>query len=86
MEFDVISQEEENVFRSIMETLEEEASQVEEKIDNERRIKIALTLIALFVGVVVLFSGVMLGLLWLGVLGFAIMFAGMYFLSTVVHI
>ena len=82
----MISQEEDNIFRSIMETLEEEAAEVEEKIDNERRLKISLSLIVLFVGVAVLLTGVTLSVFWVGILGFVVMFAGFYFLSTVVHI
>lgn len=82
----MISKEEDHAFRSIMESLEEDAVNVERKIDNEKKAKIVSSILALVAGLILLVLAVGLSLPILGFTGFVLMFTAAYFLSTVINI
>lgn len=82
----MISKEEDHVFRSIMESLEEDAYEVERKIDNEKKLKLIASTIVLVLGFALLITAVGFSVPLLGLTGFMLMFGAAYFLSKFINI
>jgi uncharacterized membrane protein len=77
----MISKDEDSAFRSIMESLEADVSAVERKIDNEKKAKTILYVLALVFGFILLISSVAFNFPPVAFVGFPLMFAGAYLLS-----
>lgn len=82
----MISKDEEKAFYEIMGSLVEDAEKIEKKVDSQNRVKIVLWVFALVLGLVGLISAVMFDNIFLGIIGFTVLFAGGYMLSKVVNI